>query len=134
MNLINTDLYFTIKRGASLNYQYKFSKNRVKLQENLLSDLFETEEHFYQDIRNVGFYESDYNLDSDRPLLSVQFLLDDQVMNFIRTKQTIPEVFSILGGLLGFLLGLIDVVMGVINKNLFEIELINKLFSEKIDY
>jgi hypothetical protein len=46
-------------------------------------------------------------------------------MNFMRTKQTIPEVFSILGGLLGFLLGLVDFVMGIINKNLFEIELIN---------
>ena len=54
-------------------------------------------------------------------------------MNFIRTKQTIPEVFSILGGLLGFIIGLVDVLMGVINKNLFEIELINKLFSEMID-
>ena len=65
--------------------------------------------------------------------MSVQFLLDDQIMNFIRTKQTIPEVFSILGGLLGFVLGLLEFVIGGINKNLFEIELINKLFSEKTD-
>jgi hypothetical protein len=54
-------------------------------------------------------------------------------MNFLRIKQTIPEVFSILGGLLGFVLALTRVVMIAINKNLFEIELINKVFSDSSD-
>jgi len=52
-------------------------------------------------------------------------------MNFLRIKQTIPEVFSILGGLLGFVLACTRVLMIAINKNLFEIELINKVFSDE---
>jgi hypothetical protein len=54
-------------------------------------------------------------------------------MNFLRIKQTIPEVFSILGGLLGFVLAFTRVVMIAINKNLFEIELINKVFSDSCE-
>lgn len=54
-------------------------------------------------------------------------------MNFLRIKQTIPEVFSILGGLLGFVLAFTRVVMIAINKNLFEIELINKVFSDSFE-
>ena len=48
----------------------------------------------------------------------------------MRIKQTIPEVFSILGGLLGFVLAFTRVVMIAINKNLFEIELINKVYID----
>lgn len=53
------------------------------------------------------------------------------MMNFSRTKQTLPEVFSILGGLLGFVLGVVNVVMGAINKKLFEIEIINKVLKKE---
>ena len=38
-NLINTDLFFTLEKGKSNNFIYKLSRNIVKLQESMLTDL-----------------------------------------------------------------------------------------------
>jgi hypothetical protein len=70
----------------------------------MLTDLLPPKTLYYQDTRYINFCVGEYNRESNLPLLTVQFGLDDQVMNFVRIKQTLPEVFSIIGGLLGFVL------------------------------
>jgi hypothetical protein len=46
-------------------------------------------------------------------------------MSYTREKQTLPEVFSIIGGLLGIIFTGCGIFMHAINEQLFEIELLN---------
>ncbi len=76
-NVINNHLYFTLKEGASNNFEYKISQNFVSLQDNLFSDLFPTKEFSYHDFRYVHFQPGTHSSEKGYPLLAVSFGLDD---------------------------------------------------------
>lgn len=110
-SVINNDLYFTLKEGASNNFMYKLSQNFVTLQDNMLSDLFPPREYTYHDFRFIHFQPRTHSTEKMLPLLQVIFGLDDQTLSIRREKQTLPEVFSIIGGLLGIIFTVCGIFM-----------------------
>ena len=124
-SVINKDLYFTLKEGASNNFVYKLSQNFVTIQDNIFSDLFPAKEYTYHDFRFIHFQPGTHSTEKLLPLLQVIFGLDEQTLSFRRVKQTLPEVFSIIGGLLGIIFTVCGIFMQAINGQLFEIELLN---------
>ena len=124
--MINNDLYFTLKEDASNNFIYRLSQNFVTLQDNMLSDLFPPKEYTYHDFRFVHFQPGTHSSEKALPLLQVIFGLDDQTLSVRREKQTLPEVFSIIGGLLGIIFTVCGIFMQAVNRQLFEIEMLNQ--------
>ena len=68
-SVINKDLYFTLKEGASNNFVYKLSQNFVTIQDNIFSDLFPAKEYTYHDFRFIHFQPGTHSTEKLLPLL-----------------------------------------------------------------
>ncbi len=101
------------------------SQNFVKLHNNLFSDLFPAKEFTYHDLRYIHYQPGTHSSEDLLPLLQVIFGLDDHTLSFRREKQTLPEVFSIIGGLLGIVFTVCGLFVQAINGEIFKIEMIN---------
>ena len=60
--------------------------------------------------------------------MSVEFGIDEQVTRTERKKQTVPEVLSIVGGLMGFTMMLLKFLIRSIQAQMFNLSLMKQLF------
>ncbi len=61
-------------------------------------------------------------------LVSIEFGIDEQVNWTERKKQTVPEVLSIVGGLMGFTLMILKFLIRSIQAQMFNFSLMKQLF------
>jgi hypothetical protein len=61
-------------------------------------------------------------------LVSVEFGIDEQVTRTERKKQTVPEVLSIVGGLMGFTMMFLKFLIRGIQAQMFNFSLMKQLF------
>lgn len=60
--------------------------------------------------------------------MSVEFGIDEQVTRTERKKQTVPEVLSIVGGLMGFTMMFLKFLIRGIQAQMFNFSLMKQLF------
>ena len=60
--------------------------------------------------------------------MSVEFGIDEQVNWTERKKQTVPEVLSIVGGLMGFTMMFLKFLIRGIQAQMFNLSLMKQLF------
>jgi hypothetical protein len=60
--------------------------------------------------------------------VSVEFGIDEQVTRTERKKQTVPEVLSIVGGLMGFTMMFLKFLIRGIQAQMFNFSLMKQLF------
>lgn len=60
--------------------------------------------------------------------------MDDHTQSFLRVKQTLPDVFSTVGGLLGIVFAICRLFVEGLNSQMFEIEQLNDSKEELLDF
>jgi hypothetical protein len=108
---INMDIYLTLHPNISNNYYYKISQNFITLLDSWVSDLIPPTLREYFDMRFVHLQPGVPDLDTKVALLTVGFGLDENVSHFSRRVQTIADVFSATGGLMGISMAICQILL-----------------------
>lgn len=90
------------------------SKNKVEMRDSMISNLMPATYKEYNDFRLIQPTLGIPNSFNDKPLLDVIFLFDDNETHFIRSMQSMADVFSSTGGFMGVLYGIIAIFCGPI--------------------
>jgi hypothetical protein len=62
-------------------------------------------------LRQMRFQQGLINERFAFPLISIEFGLDEQVSHYQREIQTVPDALSIVGGLMGFSLAILKILI-----------------------
>ena len=125
---INMDIYLTLHPNISNNYYYKISQNLITLLDSWVSDLLPPTLREYFDMRFVHLQPGVPDLDAKQSLITVGFGLDENVLHFSRRVQTIADVFSAIGGLMGISMAICKILLAPLQLQLFRSSLLKKLF------
>lgn len=110
--MINNDVYMTLTPGVSENYYYKINENQVSLLDTWLSSFLSPEILTYLDFRYSHYQQGAYSMpDANMPLLTVEFQLDENSLKYVRKVQSIADILSLTGGLMGILFALINITL-----------------------
>ena len=108
---INLDITLTLHPNVSNNYYYKISQNLITLLDSWVSDLLPPTLREYFDMRFVHFQQGVPDMDTNMTLITVGFGLDENVLHFSRRVQTIADVFSAIGGLMGISMAICKILL-----------------------
>ena len=112
----------------SLNYYYKISENQVTLNDNWVSTVLPSTSTTYNDLRFYHLELGAPNSQANNPLLSLEFLLDENKTFYSRQVQCLTDVLSNTGGLMTFIFAALSILLGPIQEHLFHTSIMRRIF------
>lgn len=85
----------------------------------------------YLDYRFIQFQPGIVDSENLLPLLSLQFLLDENYQSYQRKVLTLPYAFSMVGGLMGLTFSGLEILLVFFQRNILEMTLIKHLFYQQ---
>lgn len=115
---INNDIRISPIRNLSQTYEYKVSENYVTLKDSWITNIFHDRSfQTYSDVRMSHHYHQARNVpagNKSQPLISIQFKYDEDSIHYTRQVQSLTDIFTMFGGLMGVTITIASILLAPI--------------------